>query len=179
VPIQVIVIACDGLLASEDLKGRWYPLVTSLDALARLTHAGFSVAVTVALCGAASPKERHEQLAARQTVLQRLAGEAGGLIDAFFFCPHAPRQACDCRAPQPGLYRQIAARWRIDLARVPCLAATAADLTAAAVAGGLPIEIGTFPNSGERITDGTHPAVDSYPDLGHCVDAVLASRYNG
>jgi len=62
----------------------------------------------------------------------------GGRIDAVFFCPHTPEDACDCRKPQPGLMRDIAKRYGIDLKLVPMVGDTLRDLQAAAAAGGEP-----------------------------------------
>ena len=45
----------------------------------------------------------HKQLAA-----------VGGRIDAVFFCPHAPDDACHCRKPEPGLMEQICERYGVD-----------------------------------------------------------------
>ena len=50
------------------------------------------------------------ELTAVQQRLQKILNAAGGRIEAFFFCPHAPEEHCDCRKPAPGLLLQIAAR---------------------------------------------------------------------
>ena len=36
-------------------------------------------------------------------------------VDAIFFCPHAADSTCDCRKPKPGLLKQIAERFNVDL----------------------------------------------------------------
>lgn len=40
----------------------------------------------------------------------------GGLIDAFYHCPHLPCDGCECRKPGLGMIRAAAADNRIDLA---------------------------------------------------------------
>lgn len=40
----------------------------------------------------------------------------GGRIDAVYFCPHHPQETCDCRKPLPGMLRQAARDWDLDLA---------------------------------------------------------------
>ncbi|MBV8194686.1 MAG: HAD-IIIA family hydrolase [Candidatus Dormibacteraeota bacterium] len=67
--------------------------------------------------------------------VDELIGAAGGHVDGFFVCPHAPDDGCFCRNPQPGLL--LAAR---DLANVQLDHATfigdqVSDLAAAAAAG--------------------------------------------
>ena len=56
--------------------------------------------------------------------IQELLAAGGAGIDAFYYCPHLPQGAnvryavrCLCRKPQPGLLRQAASDWQIDLTR--------------------------------------------------------------
>jgi D-glycero-D-manno-heptose 1,7-bisphosphate phosphatase len=39
----------------------------------------------------------------------------GGLIDAFYFCPHLPNNGCDCRKPAIGLLRLATEDFAIDV----------------------------------------------------------------
>jgi D-glycero-D-manno-heptose 1,7-bisphosphate phosphatase len=39
----------------------------------------------------------------------------GGLVDAFYFCPHSPEDGCDCRKPAIGLVRQATEDLAIDI----------------------------------------------------------------
>ena len=59
----------------------------------------------------------------------------GGRIDAVFYCPHAPDDACHCRKPDAGLFEQIAERYGIDLKGVPAVGDSARDLVAGAAVG--------------------------------------------
>lgn len=43
--------------------------------------------------------------------------EQGGRIDDVLYCPHKPEDRCDCRKPQPGLLKQAAERWHLDLSQ--------------------------------------------------------------
>jgi D-glycero-D-manno-heptose 1,7-bisphosphate phosphatase len=73
------------------------------------------------------------------TKLNRLLSDAGGRVDGFFFCPHAPDDACDCRKPKPGLFDQIQARYGLDnLQGVPCVGDSLRDLLAGAARGCAP-----------------------------------------
>jgi len=40
----------------------------------------------------------------------------GGLIDAFYFCPHLPDDGCECRKPSAGLIRNAMNDLEIDIA---------------------------------------------------------------
>jgi D-glycero-D-manno-heptose 1,7-bisphosphate phosphatase len=41
--------------------------------------------------------------------LLQMAAAAGAPIDAIYYCPHRPEEACECRKPKPKLVRQAAA----------------------------------------------------------------------
>ena len=49
--------------------------------------------------------------------LYALLGESCATIDAAYFCPHAPREGCDCRKPLPGLALRAAKDLDIELSR--------------------------------------------------------------
>lgn len=40
---------------------------------------------------------------------------AGGRIDGVYYCVHQPLDGCNCRKPKPGLLRQAAAEWALNL----------------------------------------------------------------
>jgi D-glycero-D-manno-heptose 1,7-bisphosphate phosphatase len=68
--------------------------------------------------------------------------EDGARIDAIRYCPHHPeaavaayRQACGCRKPAPGLFRDLIADYGIDPARSLMVGDSARDLAAAEAAG--------------------------------------------
>ena len=56
--------------------------------------------------------------AAYREVEKEMARQLGaGLIDATYFCPHAPGQSCACRKPAPGMVLQAAHDHALDLGR--------------------------------------------------------------
>jgi D-glycero-D-manno-heptose 1,7-bisphosphate phosphatase len=63
----------------------------------------------------------------------------GGHIDAIFYCPHPADSDCDCRKPKPGLFRQIAERFNINLEKAPAIGDSLRDLEASASVGCLPM----------------------------------------
>ncbi|WNK20185.1 D-glycero-beta-D-manno-heptose 1,7-bisphosphate 7-phosphatase [Halomonas piscis] len=82
-----------------------YPL--AVDAIARLTKAGYAVAVATNQSGIARgyfPRTALEQMHARLT---ELVENAGGRLVAIAYCPHGPDDDCGCRKPRPGLLYQI------------------------------------------------------------------------
>jgi D-glycero-D-manno-heptose 1,7-bisphosphate phosphatase len=119
---------------------RWFPY--TIDAVRLLNRAGFLVCVTTNQAGVArgyygeaDVRTLHEQMA-------QVLAEGGARVDGWFYCPHHPhadleayRVACTCRKPEPGLIRQAAERWPIDLAASFVIGDKLADVEAAARAG--------------------------------------------
>ncbi len=47
----------------------------------------------------------------------QIQAEVGGLIDAFYFCPHLPSTECQCRKPNLGMIESALAEFEIDMER--------------------------------------------------------------
>ncbi len=80
----------------------------SLDQLARLTRAGYHIVVVSNQQGIGKGlftwRDLDEVTAAVRTAVE----EAGGRIDAFYYCPHLDEEGCECRKPRPGLLLRAA-----------------------------------------------------------------------
>jgi histidinol-phosphate phosphatase family protein len=46
--------------------------------------------------------------------VNELLAPAGGRVDAFYYCPHAPETGCRCRKPGTGLFEDAARDWGLD-----------------------------------------------------------------
>jgi D-glycero-D-manno-heptose 1,7-bisphosphate phosphatase len=57
--------------------------------------------------------------------------DLGARIDALYYCPHRPEDACVCRKPRAGLLQQAAQDWRIDLHRSVLVGDSPSDVEAA------------------------------------------------
>lgn len=49
--------------------------------------------------------------------LNAVLEEAGGRVDAIYFCPHAPEDGCDCRKPATAMARRAAHDFNAELSR--------------------------------------------------------------
>lgn len=144
----LIVLDRDGVI-NEDSKDfvksaeEWRPLPGSLEAIARLTRAGWRVVVVTNQSGLARGKFTYAALAAMHAKCQRLLAPLGGRIDGWFFCPHGPDDGCPCRKPRAGLYEQVAREFHCGFEGVPSVGDSARDLEAARAAGATPILVRT------------------------------------
>jgi len=97
--------------------------------------------------------------------LQRAVGQAGGRIDAFFFCPHAADSSCACRKPKPGMLLEIGRRFNVPMGEVTMVGDALRDLEAAAAAGVKPVLVLTGKGAKTKAEGGLPPGTRIFPDL--------------
>ena len=84
-------------------------------AIRALNQAGWLVIVITNQSGVGRGYLTAEELeAAHARLLEQLAAE-GAQIDAIFYCPHVPDDACACRKPEVELIRRAERQFGIDL----------------------------------------------------------------
>ena len=138
--MKLIILDRDGTI-NEDRDDyvkspdEWVPIPGALEAIARLNHAGWHTVVATNQSGLGRGTFDMATLNAMHVKMNQLLAKQGGRIDAVFFCPHAPEEACLCRKPLPGLLEQIGARFGVSLADVPVVGDTLRDLQAGAAVG--------------------------------------------
>jgi D-glycero-D-manno-heptose 1,7-bisphosphate phosphatase len=127
---------------------RWFPY--TVDAVRLWNRAGYVVCVTTNQGGIGLGLLTEEFLQRVHDDMDAKFARGGAHIDGWFHCPHHPRAlseglraACDCRKPGPGMIRQAAARFGIDVARSFVIGDKLADLGMAANAGALAILVRT------------------------------------
>ncbi len=111
-PHKLIVLDRDGVINQDSddyVKSvdEWIPLTGSIEAITRLSKAGFLIAIATNQSGIARKYFNQRDLDAMHTKMETLVTEAGGKIDYIAYCPHGPDDCCDCRKPLPGLIKQI------------------------------------------------------------------------
>jgi D-glycero-D-manno-heptose 1,7-bisphosphate phosphatase len=92
----------------------WLPLPGALEAMARLNQAGWTLVVATNQAGLGRGLFKATTLNAMHAKMHKLLAAVGGKVDAVFFCPHLPEDACICRKPASGLFTQILARYGLD-----------------------------------------------------------------
>jgi len=137
---KLVILDRDGTINADSdayvkSPDEWEPLSGALEAIARLNHAGWHVAVASNQSGLGRGLFDLAALNAMHAKMNKLLAAHGGRVDAVFFCPHAPEEVCACRKPMPGLLVQIGERFGVDLRGVPVVGDTPRDLQAGAVVG--------------------------------------------
>ena len=121
----------------------WQPIDGSFDAIALLNAHGYRVAVITNQSGLARGLFDETTLTAMHDKMRHLARQAGGAIDAVYFCPHGQDSDCECRKPKPGLLQQCAADFGFTLAETYFIGDSLRDIQAAEAAGAKPILVKT------------------------------------
>lgn len=176
--LKLIVLDRDGVINEDSddyIKSpeEFIPIPGSLEAIARLTQAGWRVVVATNQSGIA---RGYYDLATLQRIhdkLHRLLAPLGGQIEAIFYCPHGPSDECECRKPKPGLLRDIEGRLQVSLRGVPAIGDSLRDLEAARAVGATPILVRTGKGEGTLAKGAGLEGATIYADLGAAVDDLL------
>ena len=176
---KLIILDRDGVInydSDQFIKSpdEWRPIPGSLEAIARLNHAGFRVVVATNQSGLGRGLFDMETMVAINEKLHKSLAHVGGRIDAVFYCPHAADSDCECRKPKPGLLMEIGQRFGVDLTGVPCVGDSLRDLQAAQAVGAQPILV--LSGKGEKtLREGSFPSnTVIFPDLAFAAAALLA-----
>ena len=168
--MKLVILDRDGTINRDSdhyikSPAEWKPLKGSLEAIARLTQAGYRVVIATNQSGLARGLFDMTTLNAIHDSLQHAAQQAGGRIDAIFFCPHAGDADCACRKPRPGMLLEIAKRMNVPLEGVPMVGDSLRDLQAAAAAGARPVLVLTGKGRQTREAGGLPPGTQVFADL--------------
>ena len=141
--MKLVIVDRDGTVCVEregyiQTPDEWEALPGALDAIARLNQAGYHVVVAANMPGLGRGLFDSAALNAIHTKMAKQLGAVGGRVEAIFFCPHAPEEACSCRKPAPGLFHKIGERYKIDLKQVHAVGNSLSDAQAAHAAGCVP-----------------------------------------
>jgi D-glycero-D-manno-heptose 1,7-bisphosphate phosphatase len=167
--MKLVILDRDGVInhdSDQYIKSaaEWRPIPGSLEAIARLSQAGYHVAVASNQSGIGRGLFDYDALFAIHHRLQRAVADLGGRIELIEFCPDAPENATPMRKPAPGMLIDIARRLQTSLEGVPFVGDKIEDVQAARAAGARPILVLT--GKGLRTKDEQSLGeVDTFQDL--------------
>lgn len=176
---RLVILDRDGVINHDSARfiknpAEWKPIPGSLDAIARLNQAGFSVVVATNQSGVARGLFDMATLNSIHDKMLDMVFQAGGRIDAVFYCPHASEQECACRKPNAGMFLEIAQRYNVSLGGVPAVGDSLRDLQAADAVGAQPILVltgkGEKTNKNNELPTGTLV----FADLAEAVKHIIA-----
>ena len=182
--MKLVVLDRDGVINQDSdnfikTVDEFIPLPGSIEAIAKLKHAGYQVYIATNQSGifrgyynVATLNAMHEKLA---TLLQ----EYDVKIDGIEFCPHGPDDNCDCRKPKAGMYLTIAKQAGLsDYSNILVVGDSLRDLQAARTINAKPHLVRTGKgeqtiNKGDGLKD-----IPVYNDLSDFVNQLLSHPTN-
>lgn len=178
--MKLVILDRDGVInhdSDQFIKSpeEWKPISGSLEAIARLTHEGWRVAVATNQSGLARGLFEMATLNAIHARMHKAVAQLGGRIDAVFYCPHSAEMNCACRKPKPGLLLEIGQRFGVSLEGVPVVGDSLRDLEAAVAVGARPLLVRTGKGMRTLAAGGMPPDTPVFADLAAAVDHLLES----
>ena len=121
--MKLVILDRDGVInhdSDQFIKSpdEFRPIPGSAEAIARLNHSGYHVVVATNQSGVGRGLFDMATLNAINEKMNRIVTQAGGRLDAVFYCPCAAEANCDCRKPRPGMFHDIGQRFGIDHCRM-------------------------------------------------------------
>lgn len=159
--MKLLILDRDGVINHDSdayIKSvqEWIPIPGSIEAIADLSKAGWTVAVATNQSGIARGYYDLATLDAMHAQLRTLVAEQGGEVGLIVYCPHGPDEGCDCRKPLPGMLHTIAGHYSADLKGLWFVGDSKGDLQAALAVEAQPVLVLT--GKGQRTIDGQLPA---------------------
>lgn len=179
--MKIVILDRDGVINEDSgdfvkSVSEWKPIPGSLEAIARLCHAGFLVYVAANQSGIGRGLFDYDALFAIHDKLQRSLADLGGRIEAIAYAPEHPDHATEMRKPNPGMLLDIGRRLGVPLARVHAVGDSMRDVDAALAAGCRPVLVRTgYGREAEKELGAKREKVAVYPDLAAFAAALIAT----
>ena len=163
---RLVIIDRDGVINEDSVDyiksvAEWRPIPGSLEAIALLSQAGWSVAVVTNQSGVARGLFDEATLAAIHRHMNDRVRAAGGALAGIYYCPHLPDAGCECRKPRPGMLRALERELGISVRGAPFVGDRLSDIDAAQAVGAKPILVRTGAGAAtEALLGGRVPVFD-------------------
>ncbi len=146
--MKIIALDRDGVINrdSDDYiksSDEFLPIEGSIEAIVRLSNAGFTVTIATNQSGLARGYFDEEKLSEMHHLLCSMVEARGGKVDGIFYCPHLPDEGCACRKPRTGLLQQIENEFACKLEGSYFVGDSMKDIQAARAFGCQPILVRT------------------------------------
>jgi len=184
--MKLLILDRDGVINhdSDDFiktPEEWRPIKGSLEAIARLSQAGYDLVIITNQSGIGRGLFSADTLGSIHVRMVDYIHQHGGRIHGLLVCPHHPKDDCECRKPKDGLYNELAQRLSITFKDVYSVGDSMRDLQAANAAGATPILVktGKGKNTAKTIKasgDSPFSTVAIYDNLSSFADALLANQ---
>jgi D-glycero-D-manno-heptose 1,7-bisphosphate phosphatase len=141
---KLIVLDRDGVINHDSdnyirTPQCWQPIAGSVNAIVRLKQAGYTLAIATNQSGIGRGLYTEDTLQSIHNKLHRYLANAGGYVDAVYYCPHTPVDSCGCRKPGSAMlvdaYQDLGAQFE----QCYFIGDSATDMAAAIRVGFVPV----------------------------------------
>jgi D-glycero-D-manno-heptose 1,7-bisphosphate phosphatase len=177
---SLVILDRDGVINQDSdnyikTLDEWTPIPGSIEAIARLSQAGYKVVVVTNQSGLARGYFDEIALANMHSYMCSLVENVGGTIDAIFYCPHAPSDGCLCRKPLPGMLNQIEEEFSLSVQNAFFIGDSEKDIDAGLAKQCLPILVrtGKGTSTEKQLNLQKKKLIEIVNDLSGAVDFIL------
>lgn len=178
---KILILDRDGVINQDSdafvkSAAEWIPLPGSIEAIAKLYKAGWTLAIATNQSGLARGKFTQQDLDEQHAKMLQLVHAVGGDLHHIAWCPHGPEDGCDCRKPKAGLLDQISQALNINLTGATMVGDALRDLQAGQARGCQAVLVRT--GKGEKtLADGKGlEEVQVVADLAELAEQLLAAK---
>lgn len=134
--MKVVLVDRDGVVNEDKIGGyitrwedfRWIP--GSLEALARLSRAGFGIVLVSNQAGVGDGEFTQEELDRVNAGMLEVLGRSRVDVRGVYYCTHGVDAGCSCRKPETGLFERAWREVRFDRGATFFIGDKASDLAA-------------------------------------------------
>jgi len=146
--MKLLILDRDGVINQDSdafIKSveEWVPIPGSIEAMAQLSRAGYTLAIATNQSGITRGYYSADTLDAMHAKLRGLLAEHGGKVGYIAYCPHLDADRCHCRKPLPGLLQEIATHFGADLTQATVVGDSLRDWQAAQAVGAAYVQVRT------------------------------------
>ncbi|GAB1262656.1 D-glycero-beta-D-manno-heptose 1,7-bisphosphate 7-phosphatase [Aurantivibrio plasticivorans] len=177
---QLVILDRDGVINHDSdayIKSvdEWNAIPGSLEAIAKLSKAGFSIGVATNQSGLGRGLFDLDDLEAMHAKMVDGVAEFGGEIAGIFYCPHHPDEDCNCRKPRTGLVDAMESEFGIAAKGAPFVGDNLKDLQTGLAKGCVPILVrtGKGEHYADNLPDDVRAKTTIVADLAEAADYIL------
>ena len=179
--MKLLIIDRDGVINEESSKfvrsvHDWRPIEGSIEAIARASQCGLRCVVASNQSGLARGLFDIGDLNRIHQRMLDAVWQAGGSIEAIFFCPHGPDDGCACRKPGTLLLEQIADRTRVEFSEMVLIGDRLSDIEAARATGIQALLVKTGRGAATIADWSGLRDVLVYENLASAIDAIISNQ---
>ena len=180
---KLIVLDRDGVINDDSplyIKSpdEWHAISGSLEAISKLQHCGYNIAIATNQSGIAKHYFTMQALdSIHKKMIAQITSVGGHLdINDIFICPHNPQDNCECRKPKSGLLLRAMRKFNVTPKETLIIGDSIRDILAAKACGAAAVLVKTGNGvKSQKAVKETEMDVPIYTDLAEVANFLATS----